>query len=147
MRRARKLKKMKVLILAVIVIVIVALIIALLVNKFSGKGGENENKPVETENSIIYNLPDTVYNGMEVTNVELEYLKTNNQTMVTMIIKNTTGALSERQAFNVYFYDANDVELLNAQTTIEEMEPDVESSTSIILTGDFTSITRVELRK
>jgi len=146
MRRTRKLKKVKLIIVIAVGLLLVSAIIAAIVININKPKEEKPREVIETEEKKIYSLPDTQFNGMQVTHVELEYLKPNNQTMVTMTIKNSTGTKTERKAFNVFFYDANNVELLNAGTVIEGLEPNVESSTSIILTGDFTSITRVELR-
>ena len=145
MRREKRTKKMKI-ILACVLLVILIIVIAVVANKFSGKKND-PNAPVETDKSISYNLPSTTYNNMEVKDVQLEYLKEQKQTMVTMLIKNTTGAaITGQQSFIVSFLDANNVELLNAATVIEALDIDAETSVSLILTGDFTSIKKVTLK-
>lgn len=143
----RKSKRIKILLIGIVLLAIIIAGIFFLVKKISNKPIKNDpNKPVETDKSIVYNLPSTKYNGMDVTNVELEYMKENKQTMVTMKIKNTSGKpLEHQQTFNVRFYNAEGIELLTAGTLIEPMGVDEETFTSLILTGDFTSIKKVIL--
>ena len=145
----RRRGKSKQIIKILIVIILLALITAgiIIAVKIFNKNDNNEENTNETTEEQVFKLPDTSYSGMSVTNVELEYLESINQTMVSMVIKNTSEKVVEQQQFWVYFYDKNENEMTSALTTITEMEPNDEHNISIILSGDFTSISKVELKE
>ena len=145
----RRRNKNKQILKLLIVILLLALIIAgiIIAVKVFKKNDNDEEKINETTEEQVFKLPDTSYSGMNVTNVELEYREDNKQTMVSMIIKNTSEKTVDQQQFWVYFYDKNGNEMTRALTTITEMKPNDEHNISIVLTGDFTSISKVELKK
>ena len=145
MRREKKTKRIKIILGCTILVILIIVGIVVLVKNYSDDN-DNPNSKVETDKSITYSLPDTKYKNMEVTNVELEYLKENGQTMVTMIVKNTTGTpITSQQSFIVKFLNQDDIELINAGTVIGALDVNAETSISLILTGDFTSIKKVIL--
>lgn len=147
MRRAKRSKKVK---KAIIIIILAAIIIAgivvLIIN--ANKNKENvteENNTVEEQS--VYKIPNTEYEGMEVTHNQVEYLKYNNQTVVTIRIKNTSGRATESQIVHVIFYDKDGNELTNSMTPIKELEIDEELENSMILSGDFSAIAEIKIEK
>lgn len=147
MRRAKKYRKIKLILLGAIVIAVVIAIIASIVNLVKNKKTENQNNPsTETEQTRVYQLSDTTYNGLEVTNIQLKYLALNGQTEVKMTIKNSTNEEFNSQFVRIYCYDSNDVELTVTACMLPDMTIDEEVNISSVISGDFTSIKRVELK-
>lgn len=147
MRRAKRGKKVKKIIAIVILLaLIITGIVALAINL-----SKNNNNTEEANNTVVeenvYKLPNTEYAGMEVTHNQVEYLKYNNQTVVTIRIKNTSGNATEFQAVKVIFYDKEGNELTTSMTTIKELEVDEELENSMILSGDFSSIAEIKIEK
>ena len=90
----RKIKKGKIIaVLAVAVIIVIAVVLVVkFVNKDTedGKGGSGAAGQQTQEQAVVYDLPDVTYSDMQVTDIEMEYLEDNNETMVSMIKNNTT---------------------------------------------------------
>lgn len=145
MRRQRKSKKIRIIAIGLIIAILVIALIVVLVTKSGNNQPEQDKNTVEEGNPSVYKLPSTSYKGVEVTNIELEYRKELNQTILTMMMKNASDSKIEGQLVDAVFYDKDNIELLRASTVIEPMEVGGESSTSIILTGDFSTINKVEI--
>lgn len=142
----RQIKKGKVILIGIILLIIIATIIIVVVNK---KGDTQKgNKPVESKpEEVVYDLPDITYSDMQVTNVEMEYLKDNNETMVSFIINNTTENLVENESLTTYLIDGNEEIVGQTKTYISSLAPGEQYSISVILKGDLTSTTQIKLQK
>ena len=153
MRREKKEKennhqrkqKISIPVIAIIaILVIVAVIVVVIVKKSKDKNQVPEEQP---NNEIIASLPDTVYEGMQVTDIHLEYLSENKQTMATMLIKNTTEERVEQERFNAMFIDKDENVIGQIQTYISGVDPNEECSVSVIINGDLTATTQINLSK
>ena len=141
MKKMRKGKKMLIICLILIVAAIAAiLIINNVVNKGPGNAGN------EDENQIIQ-LPETTYSNMEVKNLQMEYLKSNNETMVSMEIHNTTDKKVEEENLDVYLVGPEEQILGQILTSIENLDVGEQHNISVVLYGDLTSTTHVKLVK
>ena len=128
MRKARKGKKMlRVLLIAIIAIIIVVVAIILIVRKVN-----EDTTPEEPQQSVV-SLPDTTYKSMEVTDVSMEYLDSQDQTMVSMSILNTTGT-------------ANGEVLGQMQTWIQSLAVGEQYDISVILNGNLTGTQSIQLQ-
>lgn len=143
MKKVRKGKKMLILIaIAIVAIVAVILIIAKVVNK-------NTEKPGTTgeEQQQVIALPETTYSDMEVRNIQMEYLKNNNETMVTMSIYNTTSKKVEDENLDAILIGPDENVLGTIQTYIQKLDVNEQYDISVILKGDLTSATQIKLEK
>lgn len=139
MAKMRRKKKLLLLILAILLVVIVTVIIVKVVNN---KKPEN---PIE--DNPVYELPETTYSDMTVTNVEMEYLKDNDQTMITMQFNNTTQKRIENESIEVLWIDSDGVVIGRMPTNISELDPGKQLSLSVILSGDVTATAQIKLEK
>lgn len=94
MKKVRKGKKMLITALIAVIVVIAIILIVVQVRK-----NNKPSTPTEEDNQVIA-LPKTTYSGMEVSNIYMEYLKDNNETMITMTVTNTTSQKVEKEVFN-----------------------------------------------
>ena len=141
MKKIRKGKKMLIILLVAIVVIIAAVfIIKGIVNKIPG--GET---PEETPQ--IISLPETTYSDMEVKNIEMEFLKNNNETMVTMEIHNTTTNSVANENLDAILIGPDENVLGQIQTYIQKLEPGEQYDISVILKGDLTAATHIKLIK
>lgn len=141
MKKIRKGKKMLIILFVAIIIVIAAIfIIKDIVHKTPG--GET---PEETPQIIA--LPETTYSDMEVKNIEMEFLKNNNETMVTMEIHNTTENSVEKENLDAILIGSDENVLGKIQTYIKKLEPGEQYDISVILKGDLTAATQIKLIK
>lgn len=141
MRKIRKGKKMLLILLIVVVVALAAVfIIKGIINKGPG-GGTVDERPQ------IIELPQTVYSNMEVKNIEMEYLKNQNKTMVTMEIHNTTETTVENEKLDAILIDANENVLGQMTTSIKKLAPGEQYDISVILAGDLTSAVQIKLIK
>ena len=98
-RKVRKGKKMLgIILIAIIAIIILVVAIVLIVRNVNN----NEETTGEEQQSVIP-LPDTTYSDMEVSNIYMEYLDDQDQTMVSMSILNTTQTAVENESLNAIF--------------------------------------------
>lgn len=143
----RKIKKGKI-ILVVSIIIIIA-IIGIVIFKLVNKNTESEKTRNEQqqEETVTYNLPDVTYSDMQVTNIEMEYLEDNNETMVSMIINNTTENPVSNETLTAYLIDANGQTVGQTKTYIASLEPGGQYSISVILKGNLTTTTQIKLQK
>ncbi len=146
----RKIKKGKIIaVLAAIVIVVIAVV---LVVKFANKDTEDAKKGGSTgeqtaQEAVVYDLPDVTYSEMQVTNIEMEYLEDNNETMISMIINNTTENQVENESLTAYLIDANGQTVGQTRTFIASLAPGGQYSISVILKGNLTTTTQIKLQK
>ena len=84
---------------------------------------------------------------MEVTNINMEYLEDNDETMVSFTINNTTENPVEQDRFTAILIDANGQELGQMPATIEQLAPGEQYSVSVILKGDLTATKQIQLQK
>ena len=141
MRKARKGKKMlRVLLIAIIAIIIVVVAIILIVRKVN-----EDTTPEEPQQSVV-SLPDTTYKSMEVTDVSMEYLNSQDQTMVSMSILNTTGTAVENESLNAILVGANGEVLGQMQTWIQSLAVGEQYDISVILNGNLTGTQSIQLQ-
>ena len=82
MKKVRKGKKMLITMIIAIIAIILAVVIIVNVTK-----KKPETPSTDTEQQQIFELPETkTESGMDVQKISMEYLKDNNETMVTMRI-------------------------------------------------------------
>ena len=142
MKKIRKGKKMLItLFMAIIVIIIAVFVIKGIVNKTPG----GVEQPEETPQVIA--LPATTYSNMEVKNVQMEYLKKNNETMVTMEIHNTTENSVSEEKLDAILISKDENVLGQIQTYIKKLEPGEQYEISVVLKGDLTATTQIKLLK
>ena len=149
MSETRKIKKGKIVIVGVSVIAVIAIIVAIIFavknsDKDDITGGDKTGKREET---VVYDLPDITYSEMEVTNIEMEYLKDNNETMVSLIINNTTENTISQETLTAYLINKDGETLGQTRTYIDTLAPGQQYSISVILKGDLTATTQIKLQK
>lgn len=143
MTRVRKKNKVKIIIGISIVVLLVVILIVVLVRK----GKTKEPDDTIEENNIVYELPDTKYSNMTVSNIQMEYLKNNNETMVSMQINNTTARKVVNEHLKVLLLNENGEVLRNTETYIAELGVNEQYVISVILKGDLTSTTQILLQE
>ena len=117
MRKTRKGKKIIGMILIAVIVLIIVIVAIVLIVKNAGKNGEN----TVSEQQTAIPLPDTTYSGMEVTDVYMEYLDDQDQTMVSMSILNTTQNAVENESLNAILVGADGEVLGQMQTWIQSL--------------------------
>lgn len=141
MRKMRKGKKM---LLILIIAIIVILAVVLIVNLFKGKQPGTQT-PEELEQ--IIELPATTYSNMEVKNIQMQYLKDNNETMVNMEIHNTTDVKVEDEDLDAILIGPNEEVLGQLPTYIQSLDVGEQYDISVIMKGDLTQATQIKLIK
>lgn len=129
--------------LLIIFIAIIAVIITIVVNSNKNKTKEEDNN----QSNPLYDLPDTSYSNMEVKYVQMEYLKDNDETMVSFQIDNTTNLKVTNEMMNVLFINDNGEVLGTMQTQIDELDQGDQTNVSLIYKGDITATTVIKLEK
>ena len=129
--------------LLIIFIAIIAVIITIVVNSNKNKTKEEDNN----QSNPLYDLPDTSYSNMEVKYVQMEYLKDNDETMVSFQIDNKTNLKVTNEMMNVLFINDNGEVLGTMQTQIDELDPGDQTNVSLIYKGDITATTVIKLEK
>ena len=141
MKKARKGKKMlRILLIAVIAIIVVVVAIILIVRKVN-----EEATPEEPQQTVVA-LPDTSYKSMEVTDVSMEYLDSQDQTMVSMSILNTTDTPVENESLNAILVGADGEVLGQMQTWIQSLAVGEEYDISVVLNGNLTGTQSIQLQ-
>lgn len=141
MRKLRKGKKMLTLIaIAVVVVIILVIAIVMIVRK---GGGETT---VEEQQQTAIPLPDTTYSNMEVTDIYMEYLDSQDQTMVSMSILNTTENAVENESLNAILLGADGEVLGQMQTWIQSLGVGEQYDISVILNGNLTATQSIQLQ-
>ena len=142
MKKVRKGKKMLITALIVVIVVIAIILIVVQVRK-----NNKPSTPTEEDNQVIA-LPKTTYSGMEVSNIYMEYLKDNNDTMITMTVTNTTSQKVEKEVFNtILIGDKENVLGQMGYTTISNLDVGEQHNISVIYKGDLTGTKQIKLEK
>lgn len=145
MKKVRKGKKMLItMIIAIIAIILAVVIIVNVVKK------KQETPGSETEEQQqIFELPETkTESGMDVQKISMEYLKNNDQTMVTMRITNTTGQKVKEENFKAILIDGSDNVLGSMPTgTSVDLNVGEQCEVTVIYSGDLTATQRIKLEK
>lgn len=140
MKKIRKGKKKLIILLLIIVAIIATVVIINIVKK--------PKAPEEHEDQRkIISLPETTYSDMEVKNVQMEYLKENNQTEIRMEIHNTTSEKIEKEDFDVVWIGQDGQPLTTIITQIIDLEVGEQHGVSVVLPGDLTSTKEIKLIK
>ena len=149
MSERRKLKKGKIAVVAIAVVAIIAIIVVVLIVKNNNGGTGLIKKPLKDtqDKTVVYDLPETTYSDMQVTNIEMEYLVDNNETMVSMVINNTTETPVMQETLTAYLIDKSDNTIGQTRTYIESLNPGEQYSISVVLKGDLTATTQIKLQK
>lgn len=141
MKKTRKGKKMlRILLIAVIAIIVVVVAIILIVRRVN-----EEATPEEPQQTVVA-LPDTSYKSMEVTDVSMEYLDSQDQTMVSMSILNTTDTPVENESLNAILVGADGEVLGQMQTWIQSLAVGEEYDISVVLNGNLTGTQSIQLQ-
>ena len=142
MKKVRKGKKMLITALIAVIVVIAIILIVVQVRK-----NTKPSVPTEEDNQVIA-LPKTTYSGMEVSNIYMEYLKDNNETMITMTVTNTTSQKVEKEVFNtILIGDKENVLGQMGYTTISNLDVGEQHNISVIYKGDLTGTKQIKLEK
>lgn len=140
MKKMRKGKKMLLLLLIAIVVVIATVVIINIVNR------HKEPEIPEDVNPVIP-LPETTYSDMQVKNIQMEFLKDNNETMVSMEIHNTTSVKVENESLDAILIGPDDNTLGQLQTYIKSLDVGEQYNISVVLKGDLTATKQIKLVK
>ena len=139
MKKMRKGKKMLLfLIIAIIVIIAAILIINLVRNVKPGP-------QVPEEKEQIIKLPETTYSNMEVKNINMQYLKDNDETIVEMEIHNTTEVKVEDEDLDAILIGPNEEILGQLPTYIQSLDVGEQYNISVIMKGDLTQAKLIKL--
>lgn len=142
-RRKNNNKKVIILIAIVIAVVLIVVLIASLVNKSKKPTDDSQNE----EQNIVRDLPDTKYSDMTVNNVQMEYLKQNNETMVSMTINNTTNRKVVNERVTVLLLNESGEVLDKMNTFFDSLDINEQYNISVIFKGDVTSTTQIVLQE
>lgn len=142
-RRKNNNKKVIILIAIVIAVVLIVVLIASLVNKSKKPTDDSQNE----EQNIVRDLPDTKYSDMTVNNVQMEYLKQNNETMVSMTINNTTNRKVVNERVTALLLNESGEVLDKMNTFIDSLDINEQYNISVIFKGDLTSTTQIVLQE
>lgn len=135
-------KSKRILIIVLILIMLIIAIIAII------KSRKKETPPDTTEPKMVgTQLEDTTYEEMKVTNIELQYLEENNETMVTMLIVNNTERDVEKEHLIATLLNSEGRQLKTTRTYIESLPKGKEYSISIVLKGNLNETTNILLKK
>ena len=143
MKKVRKGKKMLLtMIIAVIAIVIVVVVIVNIVKHKSKNPGTDAE-----EQQQVFELPETkTDSGMDVEKISMEYLKDNDQTMVTMRITNTTGQKVQEENFKAILIDGSELGSMPTGTSVD-LDVGEQCEVTVIYSGDLTATQRIKLDK
>ena len=137
----KKLNKSKILLL--VIIAVVAIIATIVIISIVNKGPK---EPIDPDIQQIIPLPETTYSNMEVKNIEMEYLKNNNETMVTLEIHNTTSEpIIEKEKFDVIWVGPDGEALGQLPTSISNLNVGEVIEISVIMQGDLTATQQIKL--
>ena len=140
-------KKRKVLVTIVMILIVLAIGVGIFfaVNKFIEKDNKNNNENIEQNE--VFDLPDITYSNMQVKDIEMEFLKETTETMVSMVIENTSENKIEKEKVNAILLDKDGNTLGQTQTYIEILDVGEQYRISVVLKGDLTATTAIQLQK
>lgn len=138
MKKMRKGKKMLLILLIAIVVIIATILIVNTIKNF--------NKPTEPEykNEIIP-LPETVYSDMQVKNINMQYLREQDKTKLSMTIDNTSKRKAVNERLDAILIGPNENVLGTMETWIQELDVGAQYKMEVILKGDLTATTQIKL--
>lgn len=140
MKKMRKGKKMLLFLIAIIITIIAVVIIVNLVNK------EPTKKPgTGIEYEQVIQLPEVTYSGMEVRNIQMQYLKDNDETVLKMDIYNTTQEKVENEHFTAVLIGADENIVAQRSTWIEKLDVGEQCNVNVIWDGDLTATKQIKL--
>lgn len=139
MKKMRKGKK----ILLILLIAIVAILTVLLIVNIVKKNEEPDVPEIEYEQ--VVQLPEIVYSGMEVRNIQMQYLKDNDETVLKMDIYNTTQENVENEHFTAVLIGADENIIAQRTTWIEKLDVGEQCNVNVIWDGDLTATTQIKL--
>lgn len=145
MKKMKKVRKGKKILIVILIAIIVIVAAAIIITKIVKKNTEKPTTPVEEQQVI--QLPETTYSDMEVKNIHMEYLKDNNETMITMSIYNTTSSKVEDENLNAILIGPDDNVLGQLPTYIDKLDANEQYDISVIFKGDLTSTKQIKLEK
>ena len=138
MKKMRKGKKMLLILLIAIVVIIATILI---VNTI-----KNKNKPVEPEfKDEVIPLPETVYSDMQVKNIQMQYLRDQDKTKLSMTIDNTSKRKAVNERLDAILIGPNENVLGTMETWIQELDVGDQYKMEVILKGDLTATTQIKL--
>lgn len=143
MKKMRKGKKMLISLIFAIIIIIVAII---MITKIVNKNKNNSSSDMQEEQQVV-SLPETTTSkGLDAQNIYMEYLKDNDQTMITMRIVNNTSAKITDEEFNAILIGPDENVLGQLRTgTNTDLGVGDECEISVIYKGNMTSTQRIKL--
>ena len=152
---SRKKRNVKTIILAVLIIalVVAAIVFIVLGNKKETKEDDDKkNDNSKVENTVDNQLPDTVYKtsndkNMEVTQIVLDYLEENNETMVSMVITNTTDEAVEDEWLDAILISSEGKAIGSSPTYISNLAVGEECNSSVVLKGDLRDTKSIRLQQ
>lgn len=139
MKKIRKGKKMLIILLIAIIVIIAAVFI------IRGIVNNTQDPSIQDDVNQVIPLPETTYSDMQVKNIQMEYLKNNDETMVTMEIHNTTQNKVENEYPTAILIGENEEVLGQMTTWIQSLDVGEEYEISVILKGDLTATTQIKL--
>ena len=128
-----------------LLIIIVVIVMSVIVVKKIKQNNQTTSENTETNNIVA--LPDTTYSDMEVKDIEMEYLDKTNETMVSMVIENTSENNVEKEKVEALLVDKDGNVLGQTQTYIEILTKGQQYRISVVLKGDLTATATIKLQK
>lgn len=138
MKKMRKMKKILIILLIAIIAIVATIVIVMVTNK-------NKSEKENPQMGQVIELPETTYSDMEVKNIQMEYLKDNDETIVNMEIHNTTEKKVEDESLDALLIGEEENILGQIQTYIQELNPGEQYDISVILKGDLTATKQMKL--
>ena len=134
-------KKILMLLIAILIIVLVVVIIMKVTQK------EPVEEPIGEEENPVYDLPDTTYNEMEVRNVKMEYLTSNNETSISLQIVNNTAATIEYENIEILWINTDGTVIKRMPMFIENLAPGGQQAYEFVEKGDLTATSQIKIEK
>ena len=143
-RKVRKGKKtLGIILISIVVLIIVIVAIVMIVRKVN----EGSEPTDQEQQQTAIPLPDTTYSDMQVSNIYMEYLDEQDQTMVSMSILNTTQTAVENESLDAILVGADGEVLGQMQTWIQSLGVGEQYDISVILNGNLTATQSIQLQK
>lgn len=86
-------------------------------------------------------------NNLKPQNINIHYDEEENETKITITIKNKSNKVVERETINVMLLDEEDAPIAGMQTYIQKLEAKGEKDVTLTLLGDLTKIKSVAFEK
>ena len=139
MKKMRKGRKILLITLLAIIVLIVAVII------IKNVGNKKPETPIDDVRPIVQ-LPETTYSNMEVKNIQMEYLKEQDKTVLRFDIFNTTSNKVEEQFFDAVLIGSDENILAQMPYVyIQSLDVGQQHALEVVYAGDLTSTTQIKL--